>query len=104
MGEVEVTLELALELQGRADAEMQATNPCGECMYEQIQTTIIVVKCFVMKDSSFCLDSLIAYVLDDVFIRPLQSEKKILESQTLSSSQSSHYREDEDTHAVERTT
>ncbi|KAK9035044.1 hypothetical protein V6N11_077095 [Hibiscus sabdariffa] len=36
MGEVEVTLELALELQGRADAEMQATNPCGECMYEQV--------------------------------------------------------------------
>ncbi|GMI66224.1 MEDOS 2 [Hibiscus trionum] len=35
MGEVEVTLELALELQDRADAEMQAINPCGECMYEE---------------------------------------------------------------------
>ncbi|KAK8669520.1 hypothetical protein V6N13_106948 [Hibiscus sabdariffa] len=36
MGEVEVTLELALELQDRADAEMQATNPCGEYMYEEV--------------------------------------------------------------------
>ncbi|GMI67124.1 FERONIA [Hibiscus trionum] len=35
MGEVEVTLELALELQDSADAEMQAINPCGECMYEE---------------------------------------------------------------------
>ena len=39
MGEVEVTLELALELQEKADSEMDVINPYGECMY---------------KDSSFC--------------------------------------------------
>ncbi|KAE8722308.1 Malectin/receptor protein kinase family protein [Hibiscus syriacus] len=35
MGEVEVTLELALELQNRADAEMEAFNPSGEYLYEE---------------------------------------------------------------------
>ncbi|KAL4353752.1 hypothetical protein GQ457_06G026920 [Hibiscus cannabinus] len=35
MGEVEITLELALELQDRADAEMEATNPSTECLYEE---------------------------------------------------------------------
>ncbi|KAB2004077.1 hypothetical protein ES319_D11G173500v1 [Gossypium barbadense] len=35
MGEVEVTLELALELQGRADSEMESIYPSGEFMYEE---------------------------------------------------------------------
>ncbi|TYI01130.1 hypothetical protein ES332_A11G180200v1 [Gossypium tomentosum] len=35
MGEVEVTLELALELQERADSEMESIYPSGECMYEE---------------------------------------------------------------------
>ncbi|XP_039066431.1 receptor-like protein kinase FERONIA [Hibiscus syriacus] len=35
MGEVEATLELALELQERADSEMEAMNPCGQCMYDE---------------------------------------------------------------------
>ncbi|MBA0617942.1 hypothetical protein Godav_027349 [Gossypium davidsonii] len=35
MGEVEVTLELAMELQGRADSEMESIYPSGEFMYEE---------------------------------------------------------------------
>ncbi|XWS36839.1 hypothetical protein CRYUN_Cryun20dG0120200 [Craigia yunnanensis] len=35
MGEVEVTLELALELQEKADCEMEGINPYGECMYDE---------------------------------------------------------------------
>ncbi|KAG4120781.1 hypothetical protein ERO13_D11G165033v2 [Gossypium hirsutum] len=35
MGEVEVTLELALELQERADSEMESIYPYGECIYEE---------------------------------------------------------------------
>ncbi|GMI66221.1 FERONIA [Hibiscus trionum] len=35
MGEVEVTLELALELQDRADAEMESIKPSCECMYDE---------------------------------------------------------------------
>ncbi|OMO71647.1 hypothetical protein COLO4_28136 [Corchorus olitorius] len=34
MGEVEVALELALELQKKADYEMEGSAPHGECMYE----------------------------------------------------------------------
>ncbi|XVE78550.1 hypothetical protein DITRI_Ditri13aG0154500 [Diplodiscus trichospermus] len=34
MGEVEVTLELALELQEKADFEMEGINSHGECMYK----------------------------------------------------------------------
>ncbi|XVE78554.1 hypothetical protein DITRI_Ditri13aG0154900 [Diplodiscus trichospermus] len=34
MGEVEVTLELALELQEKADSEMEGINSYGECMYK----------------------------------------------------------------------
>ncbi|KAK5784380.1 receptor-like protein kinase FERONIA [Gossypium arboreum] len=36
MGEVVVTLELALELQERADSKMEAINPSGEFMYEEL--------------------------------------------------------------------
>lgn len=37
MGEVEVTvLELALELQKKADSEMESINPCGEFIYEDV--------------------------------------------------------------------
>ncbi|XWS47490.1 hypothetical protein CRYUN_Cryun14cG0156800 [Craigia yunnanensis] len=35
MGEVEVTLELALELQEKADSEMEGINHYAECMYEE---------------------------------------------------------------------
>ncbi|KAK8688768.1 hypothetical protein V6N13_087510 [Hibiscus sabdariffa] len=35
MGEVEITLELALELQDTADAEMEASNPSAECLFEE---------------------------------------------------------------------
>ncbi|XWS47488.1 hypothetical protein CRYUN_Cryun14cG0156600 [Craigia yunnanensis] len=35
MGEVEVTLKLALELQKKADSEMESINPQGECIYEE---------------------------------------------------------------------
>ncbi|XVF81726.1 hypothetical protein PTKIN_Ptkin15bG0178900 [Pterospermum kingtungense] len=34
MGEVEVTLELALELQEKADSQMEGLNLYGECMYK----------------------------------------------------------------------
>ncbi|KAE8654935.1 Malectin/receptor protein kinase family protein [Hibiscus syriacus] len=40
MGEVEVTLELALELQDRADAEMEAINPCGQYMHDEAPISI----------------------------------------------------------------
>ncbi|KAK8488908.1 hypothetical protein V6N12_033828 [Hibiscus sabdariffa] len=36
LGEVEATLELALELQNRADSEMESLNPHGEVMYEEV--------------------------------------------------------------------
>ncbi|KAH1081813.1 hypothetical protein J1N35_021574 [Gossypium stocksii] len=36
MGEVVVTLELALELKERADSKMEAINPSGEFMYEEL--------------------------------------------------------------------
>ncbi|GMJ16123.1 hypothetical protein HRI_005281500 [Hibiscus trionum] len=36
LGEVEATLELALELQNRADSEMECLNPHGEVMYEEV--------------------------------------------------------------------
>ncbi|KAE8732774.1 Malectin/receptor protein kinase family protein [Hibiscus syriacus] len=46
MGEVEVTLELALELQDRADAEMEAINPSGdgEYLYEEALFSAFVRK------------------------------------------------------------
>ncbi|KAK8653956.1 hypothetical protein V6N13_127937 [Hibiscus sabdariffa] len=36
LGEVEATLELALELQNRANSEMDCLNPHGEVMYEEV--------------------------------------------------------------------
>ncbi|GMI69058.1 FERONIA [Hibiscus trionum] len=36
LGEVETTLELALELQNRADSEMECLNPHGEAKYEEV--------------------------------------------------------------------
>ncbi|OMP11306.1 hypothetical protein COLO4_03897 [Corchorus olitorius] len=36
MGEVEMTLELALELQNKADSEIERINPHGECVYEDV--------------------------------------------------------------------
>ncbi|XVE80279.1 hypothetical protein DITRI_Ditri14bG0127400 [Diplodiscus trichospermus] len=36
LGEVEATLELALELQNRADSEMERINPHGEGTYEEV--------------------------------------------------------------------
>ncbi|XP_022759902.1 receptor-like protein kinase FERONIA [Durio zibethinus] len=36
MGEVEVTLELALELQEKADSELEGLDPHGECMYGEL--------------------------------------------------------------------
>ncbi|GKU97407.1 hypothetical protein SLEP1_g10557 [Rubroshorea leprosula] len=36
MGEVEVTLELALELQERADSVMKAVNPHADYAYEEV--------------------------------------------------------------------
>ncbi|XVE63856.1 hypothetical protein DITRI_Ditri07aG0054800 [Diplodiscus trichospermus] len=36
LGEVEATLELALEMQNRADSEMERINPHGDAMYEEV--------------------------------------------------------------------
>ncbi|XWS75673.1 hypothetical protein CRYUN_Cryun01aG0111300 [Craigia yunnanensis] len=36
VGEVEVTLELALELQEKADSELESINAHGECMYGEV--------------------------------------------------------------------
>ena len=36
LGEVEVTLELALKLQNKADSEVKRLNPHGEAMYEEV--------------------------------------------------------------------
>ena len=50
MGEAEVTLELAFELQKKADAEIESINPGGGSIY---------------KESSFGINPLINVVLDN---------------------------------------
>ncbi|XVF81741.1 hypothetical protein PTKIN_Ptkin15bG0180400 [Pterospermum kingtungense] len=59
MGEVEVTLELALELQEKADCEMEGLNPYGEWMYDE-QVSFSVSSFDIFKDrhsESFHVDS-----------------------------------------------
>ncbi|XVF81748.1 hypothetical protein PTKIN_Ptkin15bG0181100 [Pterospermum kingtungense] len=59
MGEVEVTLELALELQEKADSEMEGLNPYGEWMYDE-QVSFSVSSFDIFKDrhsESFHVDS-----------------------------------------------
>ncbi|OMP11303.1 hypothetical protein COLO4_03901 [Corchorus olitorius] len=41
MGEVEATLELALEMQIQADSEMEHIHPNGECMYEEVFSPLL---------------------------------------------------------------
>ncbi|EOY03765.1 Uncharacterized protein TCM_018940 [Theobroma cacao] len=51
MGEVEVMLELALELQEKADSNMEDLDPHGECKYGEVSF------CIPVSDHSLCMDS-----------------------------------------------
>ncbi|KAK6270614.1 hypothetical protein POUND7_007712 [Theobroma cacao] len=58
MGEVELMLELALEMQEKADSEMKDVDPHGECMYGEISFSIPVSDHILRVNSSSSFESI----------------------------------------------
>ncbi|XP_017984584.1 PREDICTED: receptor-like protein kinase FERONIA [Theobroma cacao] len=58
MGEVELMLDLALEMQEKADSEMKDVDPHGECMYGEISFSIPVSDHILRVNSSSSFESI----------------------------------------------